>query len=69
MEVSSQFHTSAALYLEKELPIHTEQEAGWAPEPIWTLVESILAAPDCLGHDLAIVPSLLSWLPCSIFSK
>jgi hypothetical protein len=26
-----------ALAPEKELPVPTVQEAGWAPEPVWTL--------------------------------
>jgi hypothetical protein len=34
MEVSSQFHTPVTLFTEKN-PIG--QEAGWNPEPVWTL--------------------------------
>jgi hypothetical protein len=37
MEVSGQFHTPAALPPEKQHPLPTGQEAGWAPEPVWTL--------------------------------
>jgi len=32
MEVSGQLHVPAAL-----LPVPTGEEAGWAPEPVWTL--------------------------------
>jgi len=35
MEVSVEFRGSAALLPAKE-PIATEQNAGWAPEPLWT---------------------------------
>jgi hypothetical protein len=35
--VSSQHHISAALFpLGKEPPVLFAQEAGWAPEPVWT---------------------------------
>jgi hypothetical protein len=37
MGVSSQHHAPAALYpLGKEPPVPIGQEAGWAPEPVWT---------------------------------
>jgi len=36
MEVSGQFHARAALPPEKEPLVPTGQEAGWAPEPVWT---------------------------------
>jgi hypothetical protein len=32
MEVSGQFHARAALP-----PVPIGQDAGWAPEPVWTL--------------------------------
>jgi hypothetical protein len=35
--VSGQHHTLAALYpWGKDPPVPTVQEAGWAPEPVWT---------------------------------
>jgi hypothetical protein len=37
MEVSGQLHTPAALPPEEELPAPIGYEAGWAPEPVWTL--------------------------------
>jgi hypothetical protein len=37
MEVSGQLHVPAALPLGKEPTVPTGQEAGWAPEPVWTL--------------------------------
>jgi hypothetical protein len=40
MEVSGQLHASAALPSWKELTVPITQEAGWAPEPVWTLGES-----------------------------
>jgi hypothetical protein len=40
MDVSGQPHASTTLYLGKEPLEPTEQEAGWAPEPIWTFMEN-----------------------------
>jgi hypothetical protein len=37
MEASGQLHAPAALPSGKEPPVPMEQEAGWAPEPAWTL--------------------------------
>jgi hypothetical protein len=34
MRVSGQYY--AALYPGEKTPVPTEQEAGWAPEPVWT---------------------------------
>jgi hypothetical protein len=36
MEVSGQLHVPAALPPRKEPFIPVEQEAGWAPEQVWT---------------------------------
>jgi hypothetical protein len=36
MEVHDQLHTQVALPPGKEPPVHTGQEAGWAPELAWT---------------------------------
>jgi hypothetical protein len=37
MGVSGQRHAPAALYLRgKDPPVPIGQEAGWAPEPVWT---------------------------------
>jgi hypothetical protein len=36
MELSGQLHDPAALLPDKEPPVSTRQEAGWAPEPVWT---------------------------------
>ena len=35
VEVSSQLHDLAALPTETELPVPTEQEIRWVPEPVW----------------------------------
>jgi hypothetical protein len=37
MEVCGQLHAPAALAQVKEPPSLIVQEAGWAPEPVWTL--------------------------------
>jgi hypothetical protein len=37
MEVSGQVHVSIVLTPEKDSPVPIGQEAGWAPEPVWTL--------------------------------
>jgi hypothetical protein len=45
MRVSGQRHAPAALYRQgKDPPVPTGQEAGWAPEPVWTqrLEENLL---------------------------
>jgi len=46
-KVSGQIHAMTTLLLNKNLPEPTEKEAGWAPEPIWTLqrTEKSLAPP------------------------
>jgi len=36
MEVSNQLHTLTALLLGKESLVPIGQEAGWAPEEVWT---------------------------------
>jgi hypothetical protein len=41
MEVSGQFHVSAALLPGKEPLVPTGREAGWAPEPVWTLWKKV----------------------------
>jgi hypothetical protein len=38
MEGSNQLHAPTALSSGKEPPAPIEQEAGWAPEPVWTVV-------------------------------
>jgi hypothetical protein len=34
--VSGQRHAPAALYPRDSTPVHIVQEAGWAPQPVWT---------------------------------
>jgi len=36
MNLFCQIHTQATLTLQEEPSLPTEQEAGWAPEPVWT---------------------------------
>jgi hypothetical protein len=38
MEVSRQLHVPAVLTPGKELQAPIEEEAGWTPEPVWTLL-------------------------------
>jgi hypothetical protein len=38
MEVSSQIHAPVALPPGKKPPVLIGKEAGWAPEPVWTLL-------------------------------
>jgi hypothetical protein len=45
MEVSGQFHDPAALPQGKEPPIPVGYEAGWAPEPVWTLWNTEKSCP------------------------
>jgi hypothetical protein len=37
MKLSGQLHAPIALLPEKEPPVPIWQEAGWAPEMVWTL--------------------------------
>jgi hypothetical protein len=37
LEVSGQLHSQAALPPGEEPPVPIGQEAGWAPEPVWTM--------------------------------
>jgi hypothetical protein len=37
MEASGQLHAHAALPPRKESRVPSGQEAGWAPDPVWTL--------------------------------
>jgi hypothetical protein len=37
MYVSCQLHSPTALSPEKESPIPIRWDAGWAPDPVWTL--------------------------------
>jgi hypothetical protein len=45
MEVSGQLHAPAALHSEKETPVPIGQEAGWAPEPVWTVSKRKIPSP------------------------
>jgi hypothetical protein len=36
LDGNSQLHAPAALPQAKEIPVPTVQEAGWAPELVWT---------------------------------
>jgi hypothetical protein len=36
--------TPQSLYLQEITPVPTQQEAGWAPEQVWTFLEKTLLA-------------------------
>jgi hypothetical protein len=36
LKMSAQFHAPLALRSGKELPVPTNFEAGWVPQPVWT---------------------------------
>jgi len=51
------------------LPLPTEQEAGWAPEPVWTVLENRKSSAftgthtrDCQFYGLFTVPTRFSQL-------
>jgi hypothetical protein len=37
MKMSGQLHDPATFPPKKELPVPSGYDAGWAPEPVWTL--------------------------------
>jgi hypothetical protein len=47
VDSTGQLHASASLTLGKLQPARSVQEAGWAPEPVWTLCwrENLLLQP------------------------
>jgi hypothetical protein len=62
MEASDQLHAPASLS-QKRTPVPTEEEAGWAPEPIWTsarkeqfLDTAGIRSPDCPACSLVTGP-------------
>jgi hypothetical protein len=61
MGVSSQRHDPAALYPRKGPPVPIVQEAGWAPEPVWThrLEEK---SPTSIGDRTPIVQPVVTIL-------
>jgi hypothetical protein len=36
---SNQLYTPAVLPVGQEMPVYSQQEAGWDPEPVWTFAE------------------------------
>jgi len=61
VEVGGHFHNLSIVPLGQELPTPTEQEAGWALEPIWMPQgrEKFLAMPGIKPVLLLNIPSLL----------
>jgi hypothetical protein len=56
MEMSCQLHVPAALPPGKELSVPIVQEAGWAPEPVWTF----WSTEKCLSPDGNRTPAVES---------
>jgi hypothetical protein len=68
MEVSGQLHAPAALPPGKEPHLPVEQEAGWAPEPVWATWRS---ENDCFHRDSnsdrsVVQPEAISYTDCAI---
>jgi hypothetical protein len=42
-------------YRRKKIPVPDEQEAGWEPEPVWTVLEKQKMSYPC--RNLNLVPS------------
>jgi hypothetical protein len=46
MKMGGKFHVSAAVFAEKEPPVHIGQEPEWASEPVWIMwLREISVAP------------------------
>jgi hypothetical protein len=61
MRVSGQLHAPAALYPGERTPAPIGQEAGWAPDPVWTKMLEEKSFCLCRGSnlDLAVVQSVV----------
>jgi hypothetical protein len=63
--VSSQHHATAALSPGQQVPI--VQEAGWAPEPAWTLwkreisLSLLIIEPRSLGHPVRSLGEVIKY--------
>jgi hypothetical protein len=67
MEVSVQLHATAVLPSGNELPVATEYESGWVPDPVSTLRKWEQLSLTCreLNQDSSVVqpvPCSLRWL-------
>ena len=51
MEVSGESDTSTALPPGKNPSVPIEQDAGWAPEPVWMLSEEINVLPHAVSDS------------------
>ena len=74
MEVSGQLHTPVALSPNERKPVHTEQRAGRAPEPVWTFrrIETVVAPAryrtTFLGLPVCRLVTILTELPRLLYS-
>jgi hypothetical protein len=62
---SGQIHILAALHPNKELPVPTKFEDGWAPELVWALwrkEKSLALAGNRTPAVQPAIPTELSWL-------
>jgi hypothetical protein len=68
MELSGQLHASAALLQAKEFPLPIGQEAGWAPEPVWTMWRKEKSCPyrDSKSDTSAVQPVASRYTDCTI---
>jgi hypothetical protein len=58
MGVSSQFHAPIALSRGKQLPVPIG-EAGWAPEPVWTLWRKEKSLTPLGNQTVAVQPAAI----------
>jgi hypothetical protein len=49
--MSGQLHALPALPPGKELPVPIRQEAGWAPEPVWTTLRKMFKAHNLYNKE------------------
>jgi hypothetical protein len=66
MEVSGQLYVPAALPPKKEHLLSIGQEAGWAPEPVWTLWRRDKSLAPAGNRTPAVLPKHIA-IPIKLF--